>query len=150
MRALRRVRHEEGGANLVEFAILAPLLILLVVGIVEFGWLFSENLDVKHGAREGARLAATDDFTTPLAPELDVCARMDTANIGGIDPTLITIQRSGNDIGDAITITVDAPADTITGLLDWAIPSGTRLESTATVRLEQSPTWTAVTNAPCP
>ena len=32
----------ERGANLVEFAVLAPLLILLVIGIVEFGWLFGQ------------------------------------------------------------------------------------------------------------
>jgi hypothetical protein len=95
-------------------------------------------------------MAATDDFPTPLTPELDVCARMDTANIGAPDPTLVSVQRSGANIGDTVTVTVDAPADTITGLLDWAIPSGTRLVSTATVRLEQTPSWTAVTTQPCP
>lgn len=148
MGALRRVLRQERGANLVEFAILAPLLILLVIGIVEFGWLFAENLDVKHGAREGARMAATDDFPNPLTPATDVCARMDTANISG--DTEITIQRSGDNIGDTITVTVDAPADTITGLLDWAIPSTTRLVSVATVRLEQAPNWSTITTVTCP
>ena len=50
-RQVSRARGERG-ASLVEFAILAPLLIVLVLGIVEFGWLFSQNNDVRHGPRE--------------------------------------------------------------------------------------------------
>ena len=43
----------------IEFAIAAPLLFLLLFGIIDFGWAFSQNLDVKHAAREGARLACS-------------------------------------------------------------------------------------------
>ena len=55
-----RYKSRERGANLVEFAILAPLLIMLLFGIIEFAWIFAQNLDVRHGAREGARLAAVN------------------------------------------------------------------------------------------
>ncbi|HKX75316.1 MAG TPA: TadE/TadG family type IV pilus assembly protein [Acidimicrobiia bacterium] len=138
--------RREDGANLVEFAILAPFLILLLFGIIEFGWLFSVNLDVRHGAREGARLAATDDFPNPGSPAGDVCDRMDLADRPS---TLITISRSGANIGDDITVTVDTPATTLTGILDWAIPAGTRLQSTVTVRMEQAPSWSQVSDVAC-
>ncbi|MCZ6566869.1 MAG: pilus assembly protein, partial [Actinobacteria bacterium] len=59
MRRLLRKRGEKR-ANLVEFAILAPFLILLLFGIIEFAWVFATNLDVKHGAREGARITAVN------------------------------------------------------------------------------------------
>lgn len=46
-----------------EFALVAPLLMLLLLGIVDFGWAFSQNIDLKHAAREGGRLAAVNAGT---------------------------------------------------------------------------------------
>jgi Flp pilus assembly protein TadG len=140
-------RRSERGATLVEFAILAPFLILLLFGIIEFAWLFSVNLDVRHGAREGGRLAATDDFANPGSPATDICARMDLADRPS---TEISISRTGSNIGDDITVTVDTPASTLTGILDWVIPSGTRLTSIITVRQEQPPSWSQISAVPCP
>ena len=56
-RLLRRVRGERG-AELIEFALTLPLLLLLVLGIIEFGFLFQEYEVVTNAAREGARLGA--------------------------------------------------------------------------------------------
>jgi Flp pilus assembly protein TadG len=140
-------RKLDRGASLLEFAILAPFLILLLFGIIEFSWLFATNLDVRHGAREAARQAATDDLSNPASPEIDICSMMDLANRTS---TEVSISRSGIAIGQSITVTVDAAAETITGLLDWVIPSGTRLTSTVTLRLEQPPTWTPVGPVNCP
>jgi Flp pilus assembly protein TadG len=64
--------RRERGASIVEFAIVAPLLFLLLFGIIDFGWAFSQNLDVKHAAREGARLAAVN-----AAPGSDPADRLD-------------------------------------------------------------------------
>lgn len=140
-------RRLDGGASLVEFAILAPFLILLLFGIIEFAWLFSINLDVRHGAREAGRMAATDDFTSPATPEVDICTRMDLANR---PTTEVSISRTGDNIGDDITVSIVTPASTLTGLLDWAIPSGADLTSTITIRQEQPPTWTEITATACP
>jgi hypothetical protein len=140
-------RVSQRGANLVEFALLAPFLIMLLLGIVEFAWLFAQNLDVRHGAREGARLAATDEFSIPASPQVDICNRMDTANIA--DETLISVSRSGNSIGDDITVKVDAPGRSMTGLFGWAIPSSLRLTSAISVRQEQPPGWAQVMDAAC-
>jgi Flp pilus assembly protein TadG len=140
-------RKLDRGASLLEFAILAPFLIMLLFGIIEFSWLFATNLDVRHGAREAARQAATNDLSNPGSPEIDICSRMVLANRTS---TEVSISRSGNAIGQSITVTVDAAAETITGLLDWVIPSGTRLTSTVTLRLEQPPTWTPVSAVNCP
>lgn len=131
MRLLRSDSNDEG-ATLVEFAVVLPLLLLLLIGIIEFGWVFAQNLDVRHGAREGARLAAVDELTSVG----DICSRMDTAAHSG--DTQIDVTRAGTEIGDDITVTVDSPAQTLTGFLDWAIPSSTRLVSTVTIRAEQA------------
>ena len=62
---MRSLKRSERGANLVEFAMVAPFLILLLVGVVEFSWTLATNLDVKQGAREGARLTAESDDGSP-------------------------------------------------------------------------------------
>ena len=47
----------ERGAELIEFALVLPLLLLLVLGIVDFGFLFQRLEVVTNAAREGARIA---------------------------------------------------------------------------------------------
>jgi Flp pilus assembly protein TadG len=122
-------------------------LILLLFGIIEFAWLFTTNLDVRQGAREAARQAATNDLQNPASPQIDICNLMSLANRTS---TNVSIGRSGTTIGSGVTVTADAAAETITGLLDWAIPSSARLTSTVTLRLEQAPTWSPVTAVSCP
>lgn len=147
----------DGGASLVEFAILAPFLILLLFGIIEFAWIFAQNLDVRHGAREGARLAAvnfpegvtsggprTAANTTTLANE--ACNAMDLA-------TGATIEfNSPGAVGDPIVVEVFSSADTLTGLLDWAIPPSLTLSSNVEIRTEQPATWANTAGMPvsCP
>jgi Flp pilus assembly pilin Flp len=52
-RAHRRV--DDRGAAAVEFALVLPILLLLVFGIVQFGITFTQWLEMEHAAREGAR-----------------------------------------------------------------------------------------------
>jgi TadE-like protein len=52
-----RVKNGERGAELIEFALVLPLLLLLVLGIVDFGFLFQRLEVVTNAAREGARIA---------------------------------------------------------------------------------------------
>ncbi|MCA1735501.1 MAG: pilus assembly protein [Actinobacteria bacterium] len=137
-------RKNERGANLVEFALLAPLLILLVFGIIEFSWVFAQNLNVRHGAREGARLAAVD--FTPLISE--TCSRMDL--VTGAEVTIAGTEingTSGFGPGDEVAVTVDAPIQEITGLFTTLLP--TNLDSTVAIRVEQPATWTNGTTS-CP
>jgi Flp pilus assembly protein TadG len=47
-----------GGSTLVEFAAVVPVLLLLLMGIMEFGWLVKCNMQISNAAREGARSAA--------------------------------------------------------------------------------------------
>lgn len=51
-------RERERGASLVEASIIVPLLLLLVIGIMEYGLAFKDYLTVSYLSREGARLGA--------------------------------------------------------------------------------------------
>jgi hypothetical protein len=52
---VRRRASDDRGASAVEFALVVPVLIVLVLGIVDYGLFFSDRLAVKQGIREGAR-----------------------------------------------------------------------------------------------
>lgn len=64
-----RKTANQGGATVVEFAVILPLLLLLLMAIFEFGLLFWVNMTMQHAVREGARYAITgrDD----LDPDTD-------------------------------------------------------------------------------
>lgn len=59
--ARRRARRRTVGQSLVEFTILLPLLLIMLSGLIEFGFLLNDYLDVIDAAREAARFAANDD-----------------------------------------------------------------------------------------
>lgn len=70
-------RHERGQAVL-ELALILPILLLLLFGIIEFGIIFHDNLVLNQAAREGARLGVvggTDEeireMVERVAPGLD-------------------------------------------------------------------------------
>lgn len=139
---MRHRWRNDRGANLVEFAFVAPLLILLVLGIVEFSWLLASNIDVKQGAREGARITAVntpDTGNSALAAE--ICSRMDLV---GSDPaTTITWASDGSpEVGEGVTVTVTTPHTTLTGVIDMFFAGLSSLNSTVEIRIEQPPTWT--------
>jgi Flp pilus assembly protein TadG len=55
---IRKGSAQERGQGLVEFALVAPVLLILVLGIVDFGWALRSWMTVTNSAREGARLGA--------------------------------------------------------------------------------------------
>lgn len=55
--AYRRGRRERG-QSLVEFAVLVPVFMLILVGMLEFGLLFNHDLTLQYASREGARVGA--------------------------------------------------------------------------------------------
>jgi Flp pilus assembly protein TadG len=55
----RRLDRRRRGQALVEFALVSMLLVLLLGGVVEFGFLFDHKLELANGARGGARWAAS-------------------------------------------------------------------------------------------
>lgn len=159
----RRHRRAKGdkAAALVEFAIVMPLLFLLIFGVIEFGWAFRQNLDVRHGAREGTRLAAVNanpsngESSQQRRIARETCARMDNNPSSSIQ---ITIDVDGtlvsdpvgdttlNDVGDEVTITVRKPLDQLTQFLGFAL-NGITLSSTVKTRLEQPATYQDLTIA---
>lgn len=74
---MKSLRNEKG-QSLVEFAILLPVLLLLIMGILEFGLILNSYLTINNSAREGARLGIVsgsnleiNNLITNISPNLD-------------------------------------------------------------------------------
>ncbi len=76
-----RARRNDRGAVAVEFAIVLPLLIILVFGIIDFGRVFFAQITVTQAAREGARLSALG---------LPNVQSRTTAAAAGLSPVMVT------------------------------------------------------------
>ena len=63
-----RVRRPDGGAAAVEFAIVLPLLLAVVFGVIDFGRMMANQITLNEAAREGARAAA---FNQPVQAQVD-------------------------------------------------------------------------------
>ena len=59
---LRRLRSERG-AELIELALVLPILMLVFAGIVDFALMFQRFLTISNAAREGARIAVLPGYT---------------------------------------------------------------------------------------
>jgi Flp pilus assembly protein TadG len=84
VRLFARVRSQSG-AELVEFALVLPILLLIFGGIVDFGLLLQRQQVVTNAAREGARLAVLPGYTSA-----DVQARVTQFVREGINNDTVT------------------------------------------------------------
>jgi Flp pilus assembly protein TadG len=64
-RRIAMLGKREGGVSAVEFGLILPVLIILLLGMMDYGWIFYIQLNLTNAAREGARRGVVqDDFTT--------------------------------------------------------------------------------------
>jgi TadE-like protein len=83
-----RTPTTERGATLVEFAVLAPLLILLLFGIVEMGLALRDQLTVANSVSGAARIGSV----VGNQPEADIAVldAVEAGLVGGLDADVIT------------------------------------------------------------
>jgi len=143
-------KKRESGASLVEMALVAPFLVLLLLGIVEFGWKFGQFNEVRHGTREAARFAAVSEPDLDGDTDFDeddivvaVCNALNLAGTASVDLDLQLV--TGDQIGDTarITLTMDTPALSGAPLISQFLP--TELSNEVLFRLEQPAEWSAQT-----
>ena len=63
MKIIRTKNKKEEGQALVEFALILPIFLLLVVAIIDFGWIFYNTSKMTNVAREAARIIAVEKTT---------------------------------------------------------------------------------------
>jgi Flp pilus assembly protein TadG len=114
MARLAQLLKNNRGQTLVELALLLPILVLLVFGILEFGRVFNETLVVTAAAREGARVAAVNSDNDAAA--VDAVKQVAAA----IDHGRLTIDISPTGpraIGSEVTVQVTNQVPIVTPLI---------------------------------
>ena len=106
------VTHKnQKGQSLVEFALLLPVFILILFGVMEFGRLWEMTNMLTSAAREGARVAAV---TTPDITKTTNAAQ-NILSAGNIQNATITV--SGPNLDNEITVTVSIAYTPMTGFI---------------------------------
>lgn len=79
---IRRRRGHERGASLVEAAFVIPLLLLLVLGVVEYGFMVNRDTVINNAAREGAREAIFGSSESDIEQRVrDAASNLDQAEL---------------------------------------------------------------------
>lgn len=104
MQITRRLGRAGGdsGAQAVEFALILPVLLMLVLGIINFGYLFGQKLALNQAVREGARMAvvAGSDRSGYATEYAFISAKVQGA-LGGVVPAAdpIKVNEAGASLG---------------------------------------------------
>jgi Flp pilus assembly protein TadG len=129
-RRLRNTRGDEG-QTLVEFVLVAPVLLLILFGIVQFGIAFKNSMVVTDSVRAGARKAAVSRVASNPA---NVARQAVILAAGDLNPAKLNVVVTSTwNAGDSVTVTATYPY-TI-NILGIVVASGD-LHSTTVERVE--------------
>jgi len=147
----RPSRNGESGQALVEFALVLPLLLTILLGLVDFGKAFNYWIDETHIANLGARLAAVNASSATTGGttlQQYVLSQADTTELrnGGTSsvPTraqvCVSVPNGTANVGDPVTVTVNVTYDYLPFIGNKISTASVNISGSATMRLEAAPT----------
>jgi len=138
MKKYFNVFRKEKGAAAVEFALILPILVVLVFGIFQFGIAYNRYIAITHAAREGARLAAViahEDFDQV---EFEQLVRESSPTVADHIESIDVSNPDGVNIGSRVVVTVTGEVFSIEiPFLPEDVLGPLQLSSQATMRREQ-------------
>ena len=130
-------RRRERGQSLVEFALVLPLFLVIVMAIADFGWGFRDYMTVTNSAREGARLGITGSSST------DIKAKTTSTSAGLLSTGDVTVTNAQGSSGTNLVVAVAYTYNFVTPigsmihfLTGGTFPSSVPLAATTTMRIE--------------
>ena len=131
-RLIKWMRKSEKGQAMVEMALVLPILLILLGGIIDFGWLFYNQLALTNAAREGARYAAIHHHNSPDWEEKTI-SLMNGTYIGAARAEASVYEPQESQI--CATMTADVPI--LTGVASTILGDDSMtLTGTCIMRLE--------------
>ena len=117
MRKIRTILKKRRGQAMVEFALILPVFILILLGIMEFGLVFHQYLVVTAASREGARVAALGGTDAETQTIVNTSAA--SVNTGQLTTTITPTVRVK---GQTVSVQVTNPVMIRTPLIAQAFP----------------------------
>ena len=143
---LKRLLRREEGQALAEFALILPILVILLFGVIEFGKLFNTWLDEAHLANTGARYAVVDSLPGGTNLQQYIRSQADTGELRSGAHVCISFPAGTSNVGDPVkvevTYTSGAPivGGIINSIFGGSIPATIKVSGSSTMRLEAPPT----------
>jgi hypothetical protein len=145
----RRGEQRERGAALLEFALILPLLAMLVFGIIEFGVIWSDQIGLRGGTRDAGRAAAvgnvasastTCSLTGGGATANDntkrlICLTKDRTGLD-VDDVRVKVIVGSYTVGSPIIVCAQQGIDPVTGIFPFL--EGRFMTSKVETRIEQA------------
>ncbi|HEY0829299.1 MAG TPA: TadE/TadG family type IV pilus assembly protein [Bacilli bacterium] len=130
--AWRKLRHNEQGQSIVEFALLLPVLLLLLCGTIDFGRILYTYMNMNMATQEAVRLGGLGSGDAEIrAFTLDYLDPADPAAV----VVNITPAQASRDSGDYVTVTVSTPYEYMTPVISSILPALT-INTDSTIRVE--------------
>ena len=109
MKGQRLRPKKEEGASLVEFALLAPLFVVILFGLVEFGLAMYSKGMVTNASREGARFGVV--YTSPRKTTEEISSKVQEYlnDSGFMDTVTINVTGAQGTSGTPLSVTVTYP-----------------------------------------
>lgn len=132
MLCCKKRKHHKGQA-LVEIALVLPIILLLIFGIIEFGRIFNAYIIVYNASREGARYAAIGKKGSDVQTEV---TERTASLVGGV--TVKVNPQDTRTQGTEVQVTVKYDLSLITPIVGPLISStkSLHIESTTAMRVE--------------
>jgi Flp pilus assembly protein TadG len=145
----RRGLCDESGVALTEFALVLPLLLVLLLGMLDFGTAFNTWIDQTHLSNEGARWAVVNKnpgSSGTLQEYIRFQADSDQLRNGGTasmpDPmqVIICFPNGTSNVGDPVEVKTSVTYNWLPFLGDRISAAQTTIETSSRMRLEALPT----------
>lgn len=136
---IRRHTQRQDGQAVVEFVVILPVLLLVLVAIYQFGQVFVNYMDVTSAAREGARKAAVSRTagTCSVVDGLAIAAAKGAGSDLSTSSLTVTVTRTctNNAYAQSSDVKVTASYPYSINIMGVVVSSGT-LSSSTTMRVE--------------
>ncbi|AHF06871.1 TadE/TadG family type IV pilus assembly protein [Desulfitobacterium metallireducens] len=128
-----KLHKEEQGQALVEMALVLPLLLLLLFGIIEMGRVGYAYITVSNAARSAARVATTGGMDLDIQNAAIIAApSLNEAEL----TTVITPTQANRQSGQSVQVQVSYPVHLIVPLISDILPNPFVVNSTLSMRVE--------------
>jgi len=137
----QRAPQHEAGAALVEFVLVLPLLLVLLLGMLDLGKAFNYWIDETHLAHEGARFAAVNRNPGPGASlQESIKSQADSDELKGAIQVCISFPGGGAVVGEPVEVKVTSKYTFLGFIADRLDVTDKDITTTSTMRLERPPT----------
>jgi len=123
----------KSGQSIVETALILPIIVVILAGIVDFGLMFNSYLVISNASREAARSAAVGGTDTSI--NVSINSLTSTLSSASLKKNIYPAEALRKK-GDEVVVTIEYDYKLITPILSAVVPNPVHLKSKTAMRVE--------------